>query len=565
MPTKILIFGGSVRNPASFGYSGVNPRFTNWDSLALGVLGDPGSFVIPASNPARIVGVVSSPDDAVSYALANGYNVLALPFLGAQSWLYRDAWRTAYNNGILPVVTFNIASNSRLTTPPYLDEFITVSPANEKRTGLPVRFGSYGPGLEFLAISKDSTTAEATCSLATVAAQIWEANPSYGVGEVRQHLRQITNAWYGEGWSELQGFGGIVSLDTAPNVRLDAVPSDNAAGYRYYETVPGNLYEWAGAPAGTTLSNGASTLIAPGFFTAEGAYVRGLIAPGTGVVYNASAGVPTRSDEVFSENAAGSAYFPTVPGTQYEWADVPVGATLQNGGTTLTEAGFFFAESTYVRAVVALGTGRLFVAVVVNTYAVLEPPIPLRVEAFRSPNGKTVTFTWQPSLFSVDLTTEIVTSSGTVIYDGTGSSTTWESTVNGNEEFTFRHRRVSDGALSRPYACAKVAVSDLKQSIADDASFIYARFVDSTGAPLVGINVVLTPLPPRQREASYITKKSVTLVTNNFGEPENPEHPDVEHKAAIVGGSYRVELPHDSFRIEVPVDGGTYSFAQLIR
>jgi hypothetical protein len=94
---------------------------------------------------------------------------------------------------------------------------------------------------------------------------------------------------------------------------------------------------------------------------------------------------------------------------------------------------------------------------------VLDPAPPLEIEATRSPDGTSVTLSWQNFLQSSFDETVIMRKDDRQIYHGTGTNFVWRSDVNGDETFRFFSRDKS-GRLSRPESCTVLSVTDLARN-----------------------------------------------------------------------------------------------------
>ena len=92
--------------------------------------------------------------------------------------------------------------------------------------------------------------------------------------------------------------------------------------------------------------------------------------------------------------------------------------------------------------------------------AVLDPAPPLEFQAVKSPDGHSVTLSWQNFLQSSFAETVIMRKDGRTIYHGTGTNFVWRSDVAGDETFRFFSRDKS-GRLSRPESYTVVLVQGL--------------------------------------------------------------------------------------------------------
>ena len=92
--------------------------------------------------------------------------------------------------------------------------------------------------------------------------------------------------------------------------------------------------------------------------------------------------------------------------------------------------------------------------------AVLDPAPPLEIQAVKSPDGYSVTLSWQNFLQSSFAETVIMRKDGRTLYHGTGTSFVWRSDVNGDETFRFFSRDKS-GRLSRAESYTVLPVTGL--------------------------------------------------------------------------------------------------------
>jgi hypothetical protein len=91
---------------------------------------------------------------------------------------------------------------------------------------------------------------------------------------------------------------------------------------------------------------------------------------------------------------------------------------------------------------------------------VLDPAPPLEIQAIKSPDGHSVTCSWQNFLQSSFAETVIMRKDNRTIYHSTGTNFVWRSDVNGDETFRFFSRDKS-GRLSRPDSYTVVTVTGL--------------------------------------------------------------------------------------------------------
>jgi hypothetical protein len=91
---------------------------------------------------------------------------------------------------------------------------------------------------------------------------------------------------------------------------------------------------------------------------------------------------------------------------------------------------------------------------------VLDPAPPLEIQAAKSADGASVTFSWQNFLQSSFAETVIMRKDGSQIYHGTGTNFVWRTDVNGDEAFRFCSRDKS-GRLSRPESYTVLPVTGL--------------------------------------------------------------------------------------------------------
>ena len=94
-------------------------------------------------------------------------------------------------------------------------------------------------------------------------------------------------------------------------------------------------------------------------------------------------------------SAAGSAYFDTVAGSDYEWAGSPAGAVLYNGTEILTAPGRFTAQGSYVRALISLGTGTVYPLLTQVNNAVLVYDF-VSAQRVNSPLDESARLGWTP-------------------------------------------------------------------------------------------------------------------------------------------------------------------------
>jgi hypothetical protein len=79
----------------------------------------------------------------------------------------------------------------------------------------------------------------------------------------------------------------------------------------------------------------------------------------------------------------------------------------------------------------------------------LDSAPPVEIQAIKSADGKTVTFSWENFLQGNFLETQIARRNGNIIYHGTGTNFLWKSDMTGDEEFRFSSKS-KDGMLSKP-------------------------------------------------------------------------------------------------------------------
>ncbi len=92
--------------------------------------------------------------------------------------------------------------------------------------------------------------------------------------------------------------------------------------------------------------------------------------------------------------------------------------------------------------------------------AALDPAPPLEIQAVKSADGTSVTFTWQNFLQTSFAATIIQRNDGRQIYRGTGTNYVWRSDVAGAE--TFRFFSVDKtGRLSRPESYTVLPIAGL--------------------------------------------------------------------------------------------------------
>jgi hypothetical protein len=85
----------------------------------------------------------------------------------------------------------------------------------------------------------------------------------------------------------------------------------------------------------------------------------------------------------------------------------------------------------------------------------------LEIQATKSPDGTSVTLSWQNFLQTGFAATVIQCNDGRQIYRGTGTNFIWRSVAAGNETFHFFSVDKS-GRLSRPESYTVVSVSGLR-------------------------------------------------------------------------------------------------------
>ncbi|HYG33845.1 MAG TPA: hypothetical protein VEC99_03620, partial [Clostridia bacterium] len=100
----------------------------------------------------------------------------------------------------------------------------------------------------------------------------------------------------------------------------------------------------------------------------------------------------------------------------------------------------------------------------IPTVTELDPAPPLETQAVRSPDGRSVAFSWQNSLQTGFSQTAIIRQDGRTIYQGNGTNYLWHSDLDGIEEFRFVsiHR---GGRLSKPESYTIQKVEGLKSRL----------------------------------------------------------------------------------------------------
>ncbi len=93
----------------------------------------------------------------------------------------------------------------------------------------------------------------------------------------------------------------------------------------------------------------------------------------------------------------------------------------------------------------------------------LDPGPPLEIQATKSTDGKSVTFSWLNFLQTGFAETVIVRNDGRTVYHGAGTNVVWQSDLNGEETFKFFSKN-QGGRLSKTEAYTAIRVEGLQRN-----------------------------------------------------------------------------------------------------